>query len=425
MRLLNTTSLELREFFESNIPKYAILSHRWEPGEVTFQDVIKRRNLDAAGWHKITSFCGLVREYGYEWAWLDTCCIDKRSSAELSEAINAMFSWYKNGECFAYLSDVQCQRDDVQAFSALQENQALVVDRESWRDQQYCAADTTAALRTSKWFTRGWTLQELIAPDRLYFVDKDWRVFGSKCTMDDLLFQITGIKDVALVVLSRESIATRMSWASRRSCTRSEDVAYSLMGLFDINMPLLYGEGGRKAFLRLQLEILKLSNDESIFAWSPESGDTGIDIRYTLLTHSARNFSECSNIQRFAPTIPREPYAMTNKGLEITTTLLPARGNTRHFFMPLNCYRQGEVLPLAILLHRNHDGRFSRYGFRERGSPLDWPKKLEVEERDHYEFRKIYLVVDNILHTSGHAPDVVQSLQNALNEYVMRQADGC
>jgi hypothetical protein len=216
MHLLNTTTLKVHDFTGKKIPLYAILSHRWEARENSFQDARDRQNLFSTGWIKIQRFCAFARERGWEYAWADTCCIDKTSSSELSEAINSMYTYYRNAEeCYAYLNDV-----------------AANLDYEA----------NTDALRRSKWFTRGWTLQELLAPNNLYFLDSNWKIIGSKTTLDDVLSEITGIQNVATVDPSTISVATRMSWASKRECTREEDNAYCLMGIFSINMPLLYGE---------------------------------------------------------------------------------------------------------------------------------------------------------------------------------------
>ncbi|KAH7364549.1 hypothetical protein BKA65DRAFT_371585, partial [Rhexocercosporidium sp. MPI-PUGE-AT-0058] len=168
---------------------------------------------------------------GWEWVWIDSCCIDKTSSAELSEAINSMFRWYREAQvCYAYLSDVPGGSD--------------------WETRQ----QSNSAFRKSQWFTRGWTLQELLAPEMVVFFDADWEDIGTKNSMQALLSSITGIdnfKDYALAC-----IAKKMSWASNRETTREEDKAYCLMGLFAVNMPPLYGEG-MAAFYRLQIEILK------------------------------------------------------------------------------------------------------------------------------------------------------------------------
>ena len=180
---------------------------------------------------------------GFAWVWIDTCCINKESSTELSEAINSMFAWYIHSEvCYAYLSDVPAD-DDMHA--------------------------EDSAFRKARWHTRGWTLQELLAPALVVFYSSDWKRLGTKEELADLLEDIT---DIYACYLTRKeslvlaSVAERMSWASNRHTTRIEDEAYCLLGLFGIVLPTLYGEG-RRAFLRLQQEIAKQSIDTSIFAW--------------------------------------------------------------------------------------------------------------------------------------------------------------
>jgi hypothetical protein len=175
---------------------------------------------------------------------LSRCCIDKTSSAELSEAINSMFRWYEKAEtCYAYLSDVP-------------DGAGLV------------PAQVRARFAASRWFTRGWTLQELIAPRYVLFFSRHWKYFGTKESLCDQISAITGIDTDTLLGAGLEhvSVARKMSWASCRNTTRIEDSAYCLLGLFDVNMPLLYGEG-QKAFQRLQEEILRSSHDYSLFAW--------------------------------------------------------------------------------------------------------------------------------------------------------------
>ena len=389
MRLLNTTTLKLHEFFEKDTPHYMILSHRWENDEVTFQDVKKGRNLDAAGWQKVRAFCKFARELQYEWAWVDTCCIDKRSSAELSEAINSMYTWYEKASvCIAYLCDVSCQLEEIWMAKEIQEDGNVIVNTE----QAQLSQRTICELRESEWFTRGWTLQELIAPRHVVFLDNNWRPFGSKSTLSKLVSDITGIEKLAILYLDMESVATKMSWASKRICTRSEDQAYSLMGIFDVNMPLLYGEGGKKAFLRLQLEILKNSDDESIFAWCspPEEHLGGIG---GMLADTALNFLRSSQIRPFRPIAKRAPYSMTNKGLEIETVLLATRLNAQSIaYVPLNCARTGENLPIAIPLLCYSPGIYVRYLGGD--SLLRWPTEQEVEEQDHYSSHRILIPQD-------------------------------
>jgi hypothetical protein len=205
-----------------------------------------------AGYHKIRKCCEQATRDGFEFAWVDTCCIDKSSSAELSEAINSMFQWYKDSAvCYAYLEDVDNILGD--AFDNLPDEALL-----------------KQVLEKSRWFTRGWTLQELIAPSVVEFYSKDWTEIGTKLSMIETISSITGIPLRGLLgdPLTSFNVGEKMSWAGQRSTTRKEDEAYCLMGLFDIHMPLLYGEGYR-AFFRLQEEIMKKVEDYTMFAWEP------------------------------------------------------------------------------------------------------------------------------------------------------------
>ncbi|THU79519.1 HET-domain-containing protein, partial [Dendrothele bispora CBS 962.96] len=245
MRLLNTTNRTLKEFY-TDIPQYAILSHTWGQEEVTFQDI---QNFEAAkhkdGWKKVIGACAHTQKYGFEWIWIDTCCIDKSSSADLSKNLNSMYRFYADaGVCYVYLPDASGEEDP---------------------------RDVKSSFRRSKWFTRGWNLQELIAPSHIVFLDASWRDIGTRHSLRNAISAITLIP-VELFEdedrdLEKYSIAQKMSWASFRETTRPEDRAYSLMGLFDICMPPIYGEGAAKAFMRLQQEIIKISDDRSIFAW--------------------------------------------------------------------------------------------------------------------------------------------------------------
>ena len=261
MRLLNVKTMRLEEFFEKSVPKYAIVSHTWGEDEVTFREfdpVLGPRRTSK----KIDGCCTQTIEDGFDYVWIDTCCIDKSSSAELSEAINSMFAWYSKSEiCYVYLSDVEsCQIDNRSS--------------DFWN---------------CRWFSRGWTLQELLAPRFLKFYNSSWYPLGSlakqgspmKYTGDrNLTFDIAAITKIPYhfinggASLIAASIAMRMSWASARQTTRIEDMAYSLLGIFDIAMPLLYGEG-TKAFIRLQEEIIKNEDDLSILAWGFRGGVLG------------------------------------------------------------------------------------------------------------------------------------------------------
>ncbi|KAI1791126.1 HET-domain-containing protein [Ganoderma leucocontextum] len=253
MWLLSTDRAELHFFAapEAVTGGYAILSHTWGHGEQSFQETqALHKRCEATGENprdlvslKIRECCILAERHGYQWLWVDTCCIDKTSSTELSEAINSMFRWYSLAEvCFAYLEDVESD---------------CVLDAQG------------SAFRTARWHSRGWTLQELIAPMVVIFVSRDWTTIGNKVVLASLLQQVTGVwwqvftREVHYSVIS---IAQRMSWASSRNTTRVEDEAYCLMGLFNVNLPTIYGEGCQ-AFQRLQHEIMKQSFDTSLFAW--------------------------------------------------------------------------------------------------------------------------------------------------------------
>ena len=208
MRLLNTSTGLFEEFIGTNIPPYAILSHTWGEEEVSFKDMTTDPSYRSKkGYTKIAMTCQLANADGLQYAWVDTCCIDKTSSAELSEAINSMFHWYGRAEkCYAYLADL----DDLSFTPA-------------GRDK----------LADCRWFTRGWTLQELIAPAEVHFFDRHWKMQFQKSEAVETLNSITGI-DRGVLIHSKSllsiSVAQRMSWASRRVTTRVEDEAYCLLG---------------------------------------------------------------------------------------------------------------------------------------------------------------------------------------------------
>ncbi|KAE8451711.1 hypothetical protein EG329_003168 [Mollisiaceae sp. DMI_Dod_QoI] len=312
MRLLDVRKYKVKEFTGRDIPPYAILSHTWDTdkAEVTLQDIESGRADQLPGFRKLVGCCEQAYNDGFDYVWIDTCCIDKTSSAELSEAINSMFIWYGDAEiCYAYLSDVRGDGDGDQQL----------------RD-----------FASSRWFTRGWTLQELIAPAVVIFFAGDWSVVGSRSSLVRTIAQTTGIdrsffSDDLLSVsrtsnhkhnrLGQFSVAQKMSWASKRQTTRVEDEAYCLLGIFGVNMPLLYGEG-KMAFSRLQEEIMKRSSDHSIFAW--DTYTRGVD---GFLCDSPAGFAECRDIVEVvhAPDLP--PYGVTNKGIQITLPVLdPATG---------------------------------------------------------------------------------------------------
>ncbi|KAK5039839.1 hypothetical protein LTS07_000334 [Exophiala sideris] len=252
IRLIDTGCLSLQTFEGREVPEYAILSHRWEADEISLQELQGNLNQHKAGWQKLRQFCQYAESKGHRFVWMDTCCIDKTSSAELSEAINSMFKWYRRAKvCYACLCDVPARGD-------------------------LSATEWTKKFKSSEWFTRGWTLQELLASRELIFLPPTWEgEIGTRASLSQEVKEVTGIPKEPLsrgwslqdgFGAPRFTVAQIMSWASARRTTRTEDTAYSLMGLFHINMPLLYGEG-LNAFIRLQLEIMS-KYDDNICIWA-------------------------------------------------------------------------------------------------------------------------------------------------------------
>jgi Heterokaryon incompatibility protein (HET) len=237
MRLLSINSdgtFSQTRFANGNIPNsYVILSHTWEADdqEVTLQDINDGSGGDKAGYRKI-QFCGdQAKKDGFEYFWVDSCCIDRSSSSELSEALVSMFDWYKSStRCYVYLLDVSASTTSV-----------------SWE----------AAFRTCKWFTRAWTLQELLAPPLVEFFSAEGNRLGDKKSLEPEICEITSIPVEALrgKPLSSFPLSQRRLWTSNRSATRAEDKAYSLMGIFESFIPPMYGEGEKNAFRRLWKEV--------------------------------------------------------------------------------------------------------------------------------------------------------------------------
>ena len=238
-----------------------------------------------------------------------SCCIDKSSSAELTEAINSMYQWYKDAAyCYAHLSDFDSGKP--------------------WNKSE---------LKKCRWFKRGWTLQELLAPKHLRFFASDWQPLFTRADKSDLISEITRIpKEVLDLSVGPDSfsIAQRFSWAADRETSRPEDTAYCLMGLFGINMPLLYGEG-QKAFYRLQEQIMRESDDQSIFAWVHEK-DPNLKL-FGLLAPKPSYFYTSNNIVPVQEWNKSVPYSMTNSGLSIAAQLIRRIDKGDYLFI-LKCY---------------------------------------------------------------------------------------
>ncbi len=250
MRLLHLESsgeLSLTEEYTDNVPPYAILSHTWgkDKEEVTFDDLKAGTYSGKISYRKI-QFCGKqAARDGLQYFWVDSCCIDKSNHTELSEAINSMFSWYRDAaKCYVYLSDVSTRNDADESFS-----------RSVWKSE----------LRQSRWFTRAWTLQELIAPHSVEFFSREDERLGDKRSLELSLHEITGIPVEVFRgdSLTQFPVKERMLWAAKRTARRREDEAYSLLGIFGLHMPLIYGEGRENAFIRLEEEIRKRAKGKS------------------------------------------------------------------------------------------------------------------------------------------------------------------
>jgi hypothetical protein len=322
----------MQEFMGRPPHPFAILSHTWDSEEVNFQAFNDTATRTAAkGWTKIEQTCREAQRCGFDYVWIDSCCIDKTNHAELSESINSMFQWYSEAElCLVYFADFDANATDIE------------------RDTMLLCA---------RWFSRGWTMQEIIAARAANFYDRAWCQFGTRESLRDVLASITNI-DVEIFtppqgpdamstrdLLDTIPVGRRMSWAASRQTTRPEDVAYCLIGLFQVNMPMLYGEGGEQAFIRLQEEIMRDRNDLSLFAWRAKDSST----QRGILARSPDEFVGLSSL-KFEQDIKFNPdFAMSNKGLRINTFLKLAGDKfPGEVIMPLHCYTEepmGEAVP--------------------------------------------------------------------------------
>ncbi|KAK1703949.1 hypothetical protein BDP67DRAFT_355712, partial [Colletotrichum lupini] len=237
MRLLSTETKKFEVFDLENAPPYAVLSHLWEHDEVLFQDLRDGQMLrPRAGLRKIDAACLVAQERMLRYIWIDTSCVDIESESERSEAVESSFRIFKSAAlCIAYLSDGRFRH----------------------------------TFKRSRWFTRSWALPELIAPPELVFYSRGWELIGTRSELRNHLFDITGVDTFILQGgdLAKVSVARKMFWATSRNAYRLEDIAYSLAGLFGVDMMPIYGEGNVSAFLRLQEHIAKTISDPTLFAW--------------------------------------------------------------------------------------------------------------------------------------------------------------
>lgn len=223
---------------DEDIPPYAILSHTWGDQEVLYHEILGPMGRNKAGFNKI-QFC--MEQAGRDklyYCWIDTCCINKNDLVELQDAINSMFRWYaRAARCYAFLSDVSTDSGPL-----------------TWE----------ASFRASRWFTRGWTLQELLAPPQVIFFSREGSQLGDRTSLEGPIHEITNIPKSALraTPLNTFTVSERMSWKDGRTTTRKEDIAYSLLGIFGVHLPPIYGEGDEHALRRLCREIDASAGDQ-------------------------------------------------------------------------------------------------------------------------------------------------------------------
>ncbi|KAK6413367.1 hypothetical protein LTR95_017869 [Oleoguttula sp. CCFEE 5521] len=345
MWLLDATTRRLKSVNDPQNVKYAILSYTWGDDEVLFDDIHKVEAKEMAGCRKIDFACRQARKDNLQYVWIDTCCIDKGSSAELSEAINSMYRWYSDAQiCYGYLADI-----------AVRSMSCLDPETEGFGERTNSFG---ARLPSSRWFSRSWTLQELLAPAELVSFDTAWTRVGSKASLCDLLSDITGISGTFLEdrrLLQFASIARRMSWAAKRESSRVEDQAYALLGIFDINMPLLYREGS-KAFLRLQEEIVRSHDaDDSILIASAST--------LNLFATSPAPFEHAHGIIG-CPSPMEGAYELTRQGLRLNLLVLGANTAAADESYKFSNRRISDA-------SGTHDGS-------EESSDLEIPEKVDV-----------------------------------------------
>ncbi|KAI0098181.1 heterokaryon incompatibility protein-domain-containing protein [Nemania sp. FL0031] len=388
MRLLRTRQYALLESNETPVPfpEYAILSHTWisPKDEVTYQDFKNRRSdiendiYKQKGWAKLKRYCDRAARDGWDWAWMDTCCIDKTNPADTQEAINAMFRWYQNaGICYTYLEDVDANTAlDRLSLTSGSSIMSLDLDTISGKDNVADPASfphmiLSSLLIKAKWFTRGWTLQELLAPPYLVFVDCAWRRIGTREHWTPEIKKACRIEAKHLSGFNPAdytscSIAMRLSWASNRETTVEEDETYSLLGLFGISLPLIYGEGRLRAFNRLQRELITVYNDDSIFAWKallpsnkygPGTHHRGDKSKHGILAPSIREFWDASSIHSFGLDV--NTFSMTNRGLEINAKRWRSKNDRTKCLIGLNCGVDLARL-IRIPLHHHSDNSYER-----------------------------------------------------------------
>lgn len=368
MRLINVHTLDLESFDSSDKPneRYAVFSHTLGRNEVDFVDYASARsqlnNLlsqsqtddPTTGVAKIAEACLQCRNLQLDYLWTYTCCIDKRSLAELVESVNSMFNWYNEAEiCLAYLADV---------------------------------GEAYQNFPDSVWFARGWTLQELLGSRDIRFFDRAWTEVGTKTSLSSEIEKATRISQKHLKDFKTASVATRMSWQAYRTTTKIEDLAYSMFGIFDLGIDLRYGER-EKAFRRLQEEIIKrYPLDESILAWS--FNGCGSDGLKGVLAPRPSCFKDCGDLTVASPSQKyeyRNVYMITNRGLEISVSFIASKmayflkaealkSRLKGVNLTLNCWKEAKPSPATVMIRlvKDDKGFFHRTNCDE----LDWAETV-------------------------------------------------
>jgi hypothetical protein len=357
-RLIEVNSLELVTV-RSPDPQYAILSHTWGNDEVTFKDWRTSGWKEMKGFAKILGACKQAKTDGFRYLWVDTCCIDKSSSAELAKAINSMYNWYRESEvCYAYLRDVSMPKRDR---------------RVNYMNFEHAMKQ----FRESRWFTRGWTLQELLAPEKVIFFDSEWTCIGPLDNLLDPVAEITGIDRSALNhtrPLEAFSTAQKFCWASNRSTHELEDEAYCLLGLCRISLHPNYGEG-RKAFLRLQEEVFR-QGDDSVFVWD----SSGSNRHSRLFASAPSDFADSGDVECDESRPIDSDMWLTNRGVAGRFCLLP-RGTAPNPWLSavalLSCRQAGNVHKLLALLIQNDskNGSSTMYSVQPRAAQRPKPSR--------------------------------------------------
>lgn len=352
MRLVNVRTFKLKEFGEYEVPPYAILSHTWGLREASLRELRKATSISIKTnqiFRKIVCACFQARKDCLQWLWVDTACIDNTSSVDVQEAVNSAYEWYQKSQiCYVYLDDLDGSCPPL--------SDPTIEGCGRHGEQNHRIPFWAESMANCKWFTRGWTVPELIAPMRIKFFGKTWKLVATKTNLVRYLSRITGI-DAGVLTHARKigsvSIAVRMSWAANRQTTRIEDRAYSLLGIFGVSIPIVYGEGNR-AFARLQEEIMKFSNDQSIFAWCTEKPDGTV-----LMADSPDDFASSRGIVVWGR--PKS-FQLTNQGLRATLpVIVEQKKHETSLLAVLNLRHEDDLRGALALRLRQYPGNFDQF----------------------------------------------------------------